>query len=378
MRTYGSSNDLMRQLIMSTEWDSVDEDEFECNCENQQSCRCEFEQLIENNQFDSSSCSTSDSSSSSGDDNGVIEVEEKNQNSAEKVVAQRLNNENKNSCSICWEEFEDEQERNETLIQLQCNHNFCKDCIRQYIDNETKDVTKVVHKVCIVEQIENSFAPAIEISYEWRPSLQCPGFQCLNLISEKLIESILIDKSIWRRFQRFANARIDMMIAIANKEAENSPKTANGTSMAINEFGIRQCRRCETFAVLPGRRGRLRCKACLIPFCGQCEQSHTIAEGCVDDPVKFQKRHTVDQLFIACLQKNAAQSLVRNCPHCNVIIEKNGGCPSMYCTHCKKGFYWYNTKFDPSKTYASNVKGVRVWKRRAKQVDVSQLPSILI
>ena len=31
---------------------------------------------------------------------------------------------------------------------------------------------------------------------------------------------------------------------------------------------------------------------------------------------------------------------VRSCPHCNVPIEKNGGCDHMYCSKCKSNYNW--------------------------------------
>lgn len=30
----------------------------------------------------------------------------------------------------------------------------------------------------------------------------------------------------------------------------------------------------------------------------------------------------------------------RACPHCMVVIEKNGGCRHMTCTHCRHQFCW--------------------------------------
>ena len=34
------------------------------------------------------------------------------------------------------------------------------------------------------------------------------------------------------------------------------------------------------------------------------------------------------------------RSDVRPCPTCGVRVEKNGGCPSMYCSRCKVYFCW--------------------------------------
>lgn len=33
-----------------------------------------------------------------------------------------------------------------------------------------------------------------------------------------------------------------------------------------------------------------------------------------------------------------------SCPHCKKLIQKNGGCPNMFCTYCKKKFHWEDTK----------------------------------
>ena len=32
--------------------------------------------------------------------------------------------------------------------------------------------------------------------------------------------------------------------------------------------------------------------------------------------------------------------VVRPCPNCGVLIEKNGGCDNMYCTQCRRSYTW--------------------------------------
>ncbi|RDI89983.1 hypothetical protein Vi05172_g729 [Venturia inaequalis] len=40
------------------------------------------------------------------------------------------------------------------------------------------------------------------------------------------------------------------------------------------------------------------------------------------------------------LQKQKA----RRCPHCSLAVIKDGGCPSMNCIHCNRGFWWESTE----------------------------------
>lgn len=38
--------------------------------------------------------------------------------------------------------------------------------------------------------------------------------------------------------------------------------------------------------------------------------------------------------------RNVSGNLVRNCPNCKVLIEKDEGCPKMTCGSCHYGFCW--------------------------------------
>jgi len=47
--------------------------------------------------------------------------------------------------------------------------------------------------------------------------------------------------------------------------------------------------------------------------------------------------HSKDEIrTLKVLEKQNA----RRCPHCSLAVIKDGGCPSMICTHCHRGFWW--------------------------------------
>jgi hypothetical protein len=110
MRTLGAASLLMRQLVMSCEWDSIDE-------QDESTIVDQFEQdsdIVNDYDYDDKE------SHSDNDDNDDCSNASTSdlKNEIERLVEQ----EPSNACSICWEEFDDEIERKENLIVLQCDH----------------------------------------------------------------------------------------------------------------------------------------------------------------------------------------------------------------------------------------------------------------
>ncbi|KAF2642062.1 hypothetical protein P280DRAFT_449492 [Massarina eburnea CBS 473.64] len=77
---------------------------------------------------------------------------------------------------------------------------------------------------------------------------------------------------------------------------------------------------------------------CKLRFCVNCNVPWHTEITCAD--VQARNIHAsmldLDRKVLAKLQKAGA----RRCPNCNIIIEKDGGCSSMFCVGCREAFDW--------------------------------------
>ncbi len=72
------------------------------------------------------------------------------------------------------------------------------------------------------------------------------------------------------------------------------------------------------------------CKYCDFDGCIRCQNAHHAGqcEQIIDED---------NTIFLNSLKKNG----IRNCPGCNVAIQKNEGCSKMVCFKCQTSFSWY-------------------------------------
>jgi hypothetical protein len=185
---------------------------------------------------------------------------------------------------------------------------------------QSADVTRVLHQVACVKPLPGG--KGIAISYEWRTSLPCAGFECTCLIQESILK-LALDEAGLTKLQRVADIRRVQLDAIAASIAEREllalQSTRSSDRLARDARGVGLCPSCSTFSVYPARRGRLRCMACLQPLCGLCEGIHNRSESC--ESRRSIAAREADRAFARFLKLDD----VRCCPKCGVTIQKNGG-----------------------------------------------------
>jgi len=76
------------------------------------------------------------------------------------------------------------------------------------------------------------------------------------------------------------------------------------------------------------------CAACKARFCFKCGNSYHAPTDC--DTIKRWLTKCADDSETA----NYISAHTRDCPKCNICIEKNGGCNHMQCYNCKHDFCW--------------------------------------
>merc|ERR1719367_847299 len=76
------------------------------------------------------------------------------------------------------------------------------------------------------------------------------------------------------------------------------------------------------------------CAACKARFCFKCGNSYHAPTDC--DTIKRWLTKCADDSETA----NYISAHTKDCPKCNICIEKNGGCNHMQCYNCKHDFCW--------------------------------------
>jgi len=76
------------------------------------------------------------------------------------------------------------------------------------------------------------------------------------------------------------------------------------------------------------------CVACKSRFCFKCGNSYHAPTDC--DTIKRWLTKCADDSETA----NYISAHTKDCPKCNICIEKNGGCNHMQCYNCKHDFCW--------------------------------------
>lgn len=76
------------------------------------------------------------------------------------------------------------------------------------------------------------------------------------------------------------------------------------------------------------------CKACNSSFCFRCSAEYHAPTDCA----------VIRKWLVKCADDSETANYIsantKDCPKCNICIEKNGGCNHMQCYNCKYDFCW--------------------------------------
>jgi len=309
MSVQGNASRLLRQIVQSFEYSDTEESLLACSSDE---LTRDDDEIVE-----SRNVTTSIGVNDDDDDS----------------ISRRLAALPTNTCSVCSEEVDDYRD----LFTLECGDVFCRSCLGSWAKAQSGDVTRVLHQIACVKPL--SRGKGIAISYEWRTSLPCAGFECTCLIQESVLK-LALDEASMAKLQKVATIRRAQLAAIEATIAERSNELLLNDKtdrLPRDARGAMQCPRCETYNVYAARRGRLRCMACLLPLCATCEGIHVRSETCEH---KVIPARAADRQFARFLRTED----VRCCPKCGVIIQKNGGCDHMICARCSCDFQWPNAR----------------------------------
>lgn len=205
------------------------------------------------------------------------------QNSDENSITETLEND---VCTICFSLF-----RCSDMTGLDCGHRFCTGCWRVYLTSKI-----------IGEGVGQN--------------ISCPEHACEILVDECTVMKLIEDPDVKSRYQQL----------IVNGFVESNRLLKWCPSPGCNNI-------IKTYSV--DTMEQIVCK-CNYSFCFSCgEEWH--------DPINC--RLLKEWIKKSGDNKETNNWIVRNtkqCPGCDLIIEKNGGCNHMICKneHCRAEFCW--------------------------------------
>lgn len=83
---------------------------------------------------------------------------------------------------------------------------------------------------------------------------------------------------------------------------------------------------------------QVQCNQCAARSCAECRIPWHGAQTCAEVSATAVTAHMSDEEMETLRLMQARDG--KRCPNCQLVIEKDGGCPSMFCPGCKKTFDW--------------------------------------
>lgn len=206
-------------------------------------------------------------------------------------------------CSLCFD-----KKIGSKFYRLEpCKHHFCYDCLSAHCNINVQDGN---------------------IQF-----LTCPGFECKSAIHPGILQNLLPPDAFLRWETLCLQRTLDEMDDVV------------------------YCPRCQS-AVIREQEAALNlghCLTCYYSFCTECDQPWHQGSDCMTEldrlnlqETRIQARDTTARERFIELRRQAESEAVTiiymkksavKCPHCKVLVEKDGGCNKMTC-RCGKQFCW--------------------------------------
>eukprot|EP01102_Stenamoeba_stenopodia_P015216 TRINITY_DN5168_c0_g1_i1.p1 TRINITY_DN5168_c0_g1~~TRINITY_DN5168_c0_g1_i1.p1 ORF type:complete len:345 (-),score=49.14 TRINITY_DN5168_c0_g1_i1:90-1124(-) len=238
-------------------------------------------------------------------------------------------------CPICYETVA------KGVCLPYCNHSYCYSCFQEYLASQIGDRSKLRHNIVVVHQ----FSP-VEVELDLiHFGVKCPDPNCRCVLTPAQVKS-----------------------AATHAHAESFNRLIKTMELEENNPGFDYCPSCGglcTTVVIDKTFSYQKCLVCNVGHCRDCKGPMHPTKTCKQANHVY-KRHIramklaavprhlrplfaepnfIEMAFNDWMRKTL--SVLSRCPHCDTMIEKNGGCPNMFCTRCNKGFNWIEAQRKP-------------------------------
>lgn len=176
----------------------------------------------------------------------------------------------------------------EETLSLECKHKFCRDCWTKHIE--------------------------VKIAEGFSTEITCMAQKCDLLLPEDFALSLPISSYLKVQYQHFAFH-----------------------NYVLSHPYLRFCVGPNCSMIFKAKQvlaKRVVCPQCKSMFCFKCGDSYHAPTDCVT--IKNWLTKCADDSETA----NYFSAHTKDCPNCNICIEKNGGCNHMQCYKCRFDFCW--------------------------------------
>ncbi|CAK91884.1 unnamed protein product (macronuclear) [Paramecium tetraurelia] len=179
------------------------------------------------------------------------------------------------NCGICLGEYINKQKA------LNCRHEFCYECLQNYLDNKIK------------------IGQVLEI--------ECPQQGCDNYFNDEAIKSLVNDEQ-YQKYDKFKKQKLlDRDETVRWCIKPGCDKFIKGKSMFSNTI------KCE----------------CGQEMCYECRREDHPGMTC-------ELQEALDKYY----EQTMKQLVIQRCPKCKAPIQKKEGCNHMTCYQCRFQFCW--------------------------------------
>uniref|UniRef100_A0A3Q3DUA5 RBR-type E3 ubiquitin transferase n=1 Tax=Hippocampus comes TaxID=109280 RepID=A0A3Q3DUA5_HIPCM len=186
-------------------------------------------------------------------------------------------------CGVCLQVV-----RRDSLLALPCQHSFCKTCWEQHCTVLVKDGIGV--------------------------GISCMAQDCSLQMPEDFVLPLLPGEELKDKYRRY--------LFRDYVESHFQLQLCPGADCPI------------VIKVQEPRARRVQCNRCSEVFCFKCRQMYHAPTDCA----------TIRKWLTKCADDSETANYIsahtKDCPKCNICIEKNGGCNHMQCSKCKHDFCW--------------------------------------
>uniref|UniRef100_A0A8C5FEP8 RBR-type E3 ubiquitin transferase n=1 Tax=Gadus morhua TaxID=8049 RepID=A0A8C5FEP8_GADMO len=186
-------------------------------------------------------------------------------------------------CGVCLQVV-----RRDALLALPCQHSFCKACWEQHCTVLVKDGLGV--------------------------GVSCMAQDCSLQMPEDFVLPLLPGEELKDKYRRYLFR-----------------------DYVESHFQLQLCPGADCPIVIQveePRARRVQCSRCMEVFCFKCRQMYHAPTDCP----------TIRKWLTKCADDSETANYIsahtKDCPKCNICIEKNGGCNHMQCSKCKHDFCW--------------------------------------
>jgi ariadne-2 len=217
-------------------------------------------------------------------------VEKYRDNAANLLVSSRIKSGNGKKvvyvtllCPVCIQTQPFEKFHN-----LSCAHSFCKHCWSMHFE--------------------------IQISQGISTQIRCMAAGCDVLVPEDLVLTLVSRPQIRDKYQQFAFQDY----VKSHPELRFCPGTNCQGIIRSQDLSAKKA----------------TCKMCETSFCFRCGNDYHAPTDCT----------TIKKWLTKCADDSETANYIsantKDCPKCNICIEKNGGCNHIACCNCKHDFCW--------------------------------------